>query len=77
MDDILILFCVAFLIGYIPAQGFKKGINEFSSELSFVVGRAMIGVDITFEAFNKIGYLFKSFFDRKSPWPSFFKGGLN
>jgi hypothetical protein len=53
---------VALFVGYIPAQGFKEGINEFSSELSLVVGGAMVGVDITFEAFNKIGYLFKGFF---------------
>ena len=58
MDNILILFCVAFLVGYIPAQGFKEGINEFSSQLSLVIGRAMVGVDISFEAFDEVGYLF-------------------
>jgi hypothetical protein len=35
----------------------------------------MVGVDIAFETFNEIGYLFKSFFYRKSPLaPPFLRG---
>jgi len=42
----------------ILVQGFKKGVDEFSSQLGFVIGSAMVNVDITLEAFDEIGYLF-------------------
>jgi hypothetical protein len=67
MDDILIWFCVAFLIGYILAKGFKEGINKFYSKLGFVVGRAMVGLDVSLKALNKVGYLFKGFSNHADP----------
>ena len=67
MDDIFVLFRISCLIGHIPAQGFKEGINELSSELGFVVSRASVGFDVSLEAFNKIGYLFQRFFHGNFP----------
>jgi len=42
-------------IGYIPAKGFKERVDEFYAELSFVVGRAAVGLDIALEALNQGG----------------------
>jgi hypothetical protein len=36
----------------------------------------MVGVDVTLEAFNKAGYLFKGFFHRKSPFAPLFLRGV-
>ncbi len=62
MDNILVLFCITGFIGNVPAQSFKEGIDEFPSELGLVVGRAVVGFDITFEALYKIGNFSGGFF---------------
>ena len=64
------LTLIVLIVTFIPAQGFKEGINEFSSELGFVVGRAMVGFDIAFEALNKTGNLFEGFFHDRLERPS-------
>jgi hypothetical protein len=62
MDDILILLCISSFICHIPAKGLKKWVYKFSSELSFVISRTMVGFDVTFKAFDEVGYLFQGFF---------------
>jgi hypothetical protein len=76
MDDVFILFRIACLIGHIPTKGFKEGINKFYSELSFIVGRATVCLDVSFETLNKGGYLLKGFFHRKSPLSPLFLRGV-
>jgi hypothetical protein len=65
VDDIFVLFRIPCLIGYIPAHDFKEWVNEFSSELGFVVGRTPVCLDIALEAFHKAGYLLQGFFHRQ------------
>jgi len=57
MNHVLILFRISGLIGYIPTQRFKKWIDKLYSQLGFIVGRATVGVDVTLEALNEIGFV--------------------
>ena len=61
LNDVVNIFLVndvLNVVSYIPAKGFKEGVNKFSSELSFVISRTPVGFDIAFEALNKSGNLF-------------------
>jgi len=57
MDNILILFCIAGLVGDIPAKGFKERVNKLSSKLGFVIGSTSVRLYILLEVFNEDGYL--------------------
>jgi len=67
VDDFFICLCITLSIIYIPAEGFKEGVDEFYAELGFVVGRVSIGFDILLEALNEAGYLFQGFFHFFTP----------
>ena len=58
MNHILILFGIPGLVGHIPAEGFKEGVNELLSKLSFVVCTRAVGFAIALKPLNE----FKDFF---------------
>jgi hypothetical protein len=64
------LFGKSCLIGYVPAKGFKEGIDEFYTELGFVIGGASIAINIPLESINKIGNLLVGFFRHFTPTPA-------
>jgi len=43
---------------HIPAQGFEKGIDEFTAELRFVIFAGLIGFTVAVEAINELGDFF-------------------
>ena len=53
VDHVLIGFGITLLIGDVPAQGFKQGINELAAYLSFVVSALLVSLQIVVETFDQ------------------------
>ena len=58
MDDVLVSLSKSVLIIYVPAKGLEKRINEFSSNLGFVIMPKFVGLSVTFKSFHQVHYLF-------------------
>jgi hypothetical protein len=58
MDNVLVSFRKSLLVIDVPSQGLEERINEFSSNLSFVVMPGFVGRQVIFESFYQVLYLF-------------------
>jgi len=54
MDDIFIWLGKPLFVEYVPAQGFKEGVNELTPELGFFVCTGMVGFAVSFKTLDEV-----------------------
>jgi len=63
VNNVLVCLSIASLVAHVPAKGFKKRIDKFNPQPSFIVIMRTICIAITVKALNQ----FKNFFGCSHP----------